>query len=225
MLPILPNFTSIKIDPIINLFANTKSDDEFMLGFLLFSIITTSLSTIAAYKKKEKAKAAKKLSDDMKKQYEDSFKQLLKFSLIVMPIVFLICFGSFALRHTAKKEANTYPLETVFNTYSIYEIEKNHQKEEYEQSVVYDSSGNIKSGKTEVLFKVYLKKRANNTAINKNAHIDMIFHNFVELDVIKVNKSSFDILLPDGKVVTIKEKDAKGVFKTLKKINSEKRGN
>lgn len=43
----------------------------------------------------------------------------------------------------------------------------------------------------------------------------------VVVNVSKINKNSFDILLPDGQVVTIKEKEAKEIFNTLKKINEK----
>lgn len=40
----------------------------------------------------------------------------------------------------------------------------------------------------------------------------------VVLEVSKVNKDSFDIILPDEKVETIKKDDAPEVFNALKKI-------
>ena len=45
----------------------------------------------------------------------------------------------------------------------------------------------------------------------------------VVIDVTKINKNSFDILLPDDQVVTVKEKDAKEIFNTLNKIKEKER--
>ena len=56
----------INPNPIIILFTNTNSEDKFILGFLLFCIITATFTTVTSYKKKEKIKT-KQVSDDIKK--------------------------------------------------------------------------------------------------------------------------------------------------------------
>lgn len=43
------------------------------------------------------------------------------------------------------------------------------------------------------------------------------------MNVTKINKDSFDVLLPNGQVTSVKEKEAKEIFKTLKKINTKER--
>lgn len=201
----------INPNPIIILFTNTNPEDKFILGFLLFCIIAATFTTVTSYKKKEKIKT-KQVSDDIKKYFEDNYNNIFNFVLIVIPIVFIICFGIFSVRYDAKKSASTLSSRAVFSTYSVYKIE---------QTVVYDSSGDIKSRKKEVLFKVYLKRNANNTIINKKSLYSIIFHNFVELDITKVNKDGFGVALPDGQATTIKKDDAPEVFNALNKIKSD----
>ena len=45
----------------------------------------------------------------------------------------------------------------------------------------------------------------------------------VVINVTKVNDNSFNVLLPDDQVVTVKEKDAKEIFNTLNKIKEKER--
>lgn len=93
----------INPNPIIILFTNTNSEDKFILGFLLFCIIAATFTTVTSYKKKEKIKT-KQVSDDIKKYFEDNYKNIFNFVLIVIPIVFIICFGIFSVRYDAKNQ-------------------------------------------------------------------------------------------------------------------------
>ena len=112
---------------------------------------------------------------------------------------------------------NNLSLKSVFSNYNIDRIEwiKSNEK-----TVIYDASGNKKP---ETQFKIYLNKTKNRNDIDKS-----IYHYLkksVVMNVSKINKNNFDILLPDGQVVTIKEKEAKEIFNTLKKINRKEREN
>ena len=104
--------------------------------------------------------------------------------------------------------------ETLFSSFHITEI---NETNEFKSTVTYDKSGNKKSETPAVLYEVILNRDEKNKISG--------LKDSVTIDVTKVNENGFNVLLPDDQVVTVKEKDAKGVFKTLKKINSEKRGN
>lgn len=45
------------------------------------------------------------------------------------------------------------------------------------------------------------------------------------INVSKVNKDSFNITLDNGKIVTIKEKDAEQIFNTINKIKAKESEN
>ena len=96
--------------------------------------------------------------------------------------------------------------------FSSYYIASIGQPEESGSTIVYDESGNQKSEKPKTLFKVYLNKI-------EDSHVETIsLKDNAVLKVSKVNKDSFDIILPDDKAATIKKEDAPEVFNALKKI-------
>ena len=97
--------------------------------------------------------------------------------------------------------------------FSSYRIVKIKQPKESDSNITYDASGNKENKEPEkpkILFKVYLDK-------TKDVKTMELEDNVV-LEVSKVNKDSFDIILPDEKVETIKKDDAPEVFNALKKI-------
>lgn len=211
MLPILPNFTPIKIDPIIDLFTKINNNETLLsqsdkgdLGFfyieLVFLILTIFITTLVYFCKR---KDDKKLA-----------KQKAKEGLCVM--LLLVCSSLFtyftAINPTISKynEINNLQLEAVFSNYNIDRVEsvKNNEK-----TVIYDAFGNQKSERQKTLFKVYLDK----TKDVKNIELE---HDVI-LEVSKVNKDSFDIILPDEKVETIKKDDAPEIFNALNKIKSD----
>jgi hypothetical protein len=218
MLPILPNFTPIKIDPIIDLFTKINNNETLLsqsdkgdLGFfyieLVFLILTIFITTLVYFCKR---KDDKKLA-----------KQKAKEGLCVM--LLLVCSSLFtyftAINPTISKynEINNLQLETVFSNYNIDRVKsvKNNEK-----TVIYDASGNKKP---ETQFKIYLNKTINRNDISKSIY--RYLKKSVVINVTKVNKDGFDILLPNGKVVTIKEKDAEQIFNTLNKIKAKESEN
>ena len=114
--------------------------------------------------------------------------------------------------NTINKNINKTPLKDVFSSYFIASIG---QPEESGSTIVYDESGNQKSEKPKTLFKVYLNKI-------EDSYVETIsLKDNAVLKVSKVNKDSFDIILPDEKVETIKKDDAPEVFNALNKIKSD----
>ena len=108
---------------------------------------------------------------------------------------------------TTNKAIRKTPLKSVFSSYRIAKIK---QPKESDSAITYDAFGNQKSERPKTLFKVYLDK----TKDVKNIELE---HDVI-LEVSKVNKDSFDIILPDDKAATIKKEDAPEVFNVLKKI-------
>lgn len=123
---------------------------------------------------------------------------------------FVINFSLAFYYNIANKNINKTPLKTVFSSYRIAKIK---QPKESDSTITYDASGNQKSEKPKTLFNVYLDK-------TKNIKTMELEYDVV-LDVSKVNKDSFDIILPDEKVETIKKDDAPEVFNALNKIKSD----
>ncbi len=70
-----------------------------------------------------------------------------------------------------------------------------------------------------MLLEIKSRKPKNRNDIDKSMY--HYLKKSVVVNVSKINKNSFDILLLDGQVVTIKEKEAKEIFNTLKKINEK----
>lgn len=130
------------------------------------------------------------------------------FLLVVTIIVsYFIVFFSI---DTFDKNINKTPLKTVFSGYYVAKI---NQSEE---------SGNQKSEKLKVLFKVYLNKIEDVETINMRLKDNVVLH------VSKVNKDSLEIVLPnedeeDKKVEIIKKEDAPEIFNTLNKITQKER--
>lgn len=214
MLPILPT----RINPIIDLFVNVnnhqamlgkldKMDLHFFYIELFFIALTIAVTALVYFINRRKNK---KLA-----------KQKAKEGLCMMLI--LAVFASFTyfttINPTISKynKINNLSLETLFSSYHINKIE---EIKNTEKTVVYDASGDKKP---ETQFKVYLKKTFKNKSVGKSIY--KYLDNLVVINVSKINKNSFDILLPDGQVVTIKEKDAEQIFNTINKIKAKESEN
>lgn len=133
---------------------------------------------------------------------------VLIFVFIIVGIT--ICTVLFIHVNTTNKNINKTPIKTVFSSYRIVKIK---QPKESDSNITYDASGNKENKEPEkpkILFKVYLDK-------TKDVKTMELEDNVV-LEVSKVNKDSFDIILPDDKAATIKKEDAPEVFNALKKI-------
>ena len=68
-----------------------------------------------------------------------------------------------------------------------------------------------------------MKKIKNNKNIDESEY--KYLDDSVTIDVVKVDKNSFDIVLPDGEIVTIKNKEAEQIFNTLNKIKAKESEN
>lgn len=133
---------------------------------------------------------------------------VLIFVFIILGIT--ICTVLFIHVNTTNKNINKTPIKTVFSSYRIVKIK---QPKESDSNITYDASGNKEPEKPKILFKVYLDK-------TKDVKTMELEDNVV-LEVSKVNKDSFDIILPDEKVKTIKRDDALEVFNALNKIKND----
>lgn len=133
---------------------------------------------------------------------------VLIFVFIILGIT--ICTVLFIHVNTTNKNINKTPIKTVFSSYRIVKIK---QPKESDSNITYDASGNKEPEKPKILFKVYLDK-------TKDVKTMELEDNVV-LEVSKVNKDSFDIILPDEKVKTIKRDDAPEVFNALNKIKND----
>lgn len=149
-----------------------------------------------------------------KKIAKRKFLQIFCVSLLVMIPILVIWLNIIISANTLYKEVknNNITTETLFSIYHITEI---NETNEFKSTVTYDKSGNKKSEEPAVLYEVYLNKdKKNKTTGLKGSAI---------MNVTKINKDSFDVLLPNGQVTSVKEKEAKEIFKTLKKINTKER--
>lgn len=197
---------TLKLLTIFNL-----NDDVFIIFLLMFSSLLVASINIMYYRYYLKYKTS-----SYKKIAKRKFLQIFCVSLLVMIPILVIWLNIIISANTLYKEVknNNITTETLFSIYHITEI---NETNEFKSTVTYDKSGNKKSGTPAVLYEVIL----NRDEKNKIAGLK----DSVKIDVTKVNENGFNVLLPDDQVVTIKEKDAKEIFKTLKKINSEKREN
>lgn len=192
-----PNIT--KINPILELFVSGKISFSLIVVMLIFFFIFAKVSQYFLNKD------FKIMSKWGKFLFEELFMPMLFLFLGLVAVYFVITFYF----DTTNKNINKTPLKTVFSSYYVASIG---QPEESSSTIVYDSSGNQKSEKPKTLFKVYLNKI-------EDSYIEtMSLKDNTVLKVSKVNKDSFDIILPDEKVATIKKDDAPEAFNALKKI-------
>lgn len=132
-----------------------------------------------------------------KKVVEEKIKPNIFAILTLACCSFFTYFSMISPRINLYNKINDLSLEQVFSSYYIKKIEK-----------------------TEIQSKVYLKKIKNNR--NTDESIYEYLDDSVVINVSKVNKDSFDIILSDDKVETIKKDDAPEVFNALKKIKEDK---
>lgn len=195
-----PNIT--EINPILELFKSQKiSLSLFAIMFVFFLIF----AQVWLYIFDKDFKIKRGWVNYLFKEF--FLPALLLFSGVVVGY-FVVAFYF----NTINKNINKTPLKDVFSSYYIASIG---QPEESGSTIVYDESGNQKSEKPKTLFKVYLNKI-------EDSHVETIsLKDNAVLKVSKVNKDSFDIILPDDKAATIKKEDAPEVFNALNKIKSD----
>lgn len=195
-----PNIT--EINPILELFKSQKiSLSLFAIMFVFFLIF----AQVWLYIFDKDFKIKRGWVNYLFKEF--FLPALLLFSGVVVGY-FVVAFYF----NATNKNINKTPLKDVFSSYYIASIG---QPEESGSTIVYDSSGNQKSEKLKTLFKVYLNK------IEDSYVETMSLKDNTVLNVSKINKDSFDIILPDDKVETIKKDDAPEVFNALNKIKSD----
>ena len=212
MLPV----SQTTINPIIDLFMGinnhqtlpSQSDKGAVVFFYIkiaFLILTTFVTILVYfYKRKDNEKLAKqKVKEGLFWMLLLTCSSLFTYFAIIKPII------------SEYNAINNLSPKSVFSNYNIDRVEwiKSNEK-----TVIYDASGNKKP---ETQFKIHLDKTKSRNDIDKS-----IYHYLkksVVMNVSKINKNSFDILLSDGQVVTIKEKEAKEIFNILKKINTNER--
>ena len=214
MLPI----SQTTINPIIDLFLGINNhqtlpsqSDKGAVGFfyikLAFLFLTTFVTIwVYFYKRKDNEKLAKqKVKEGLFWMLLLACSSLFTYFVIIKPII------------SEYNKINNLSLEILFSSYHIDKIE---ETKNTGKTVIYDASGDKKP---ETQFKIYLDKTKNRNDIDKS-----IYHYLkksVVVNVSKINKNSFDILLPDGQVVTIKEKDAEQIFNTINKIKAKESEN
>lgn len=210
MLPI----SQTTINPIIDLFMGINNhqtlpsqSDKGALGFLYINFAFLFLTTFVTiliyfYKRKDNEKIAKQ-----------KVKEGLFWMLLLTYSSLFTYFGIIKPTISEYNAINNLSLKSVFSNYNIDRVEwiKSNEK-----TVIYDAFGDKKP---ETQFKIHLDKTKNRNDIDKSMY--HYLKKSVVVNVSKINKNSFDILLPDGQVVTIKEKEAKEIFNTLKKINEK----
>ena len=199
----LPDYT--KINPILKLFASKNIPLPLIVITVIFGLFFGMMGVYVSNKIYLKRFVKYK-------NFYTSLKEYFKTVFLLFIPLCAACFVYIFYFDITNKNINKTPLKTVFSSYRIVEIK---QPKKSDSVITYDASGNQKSEKPRTLFNVYLEQ-------TKGIKTMELEYNVV-LDVTKINKNSFDILLPNGQVATIKEKDAKGVFKTLKKINTNER--
>lgn len=193
----LPNIT--EINPILELFKSQKISSSLVAITFVFLLI---FAKVSMYFLDKDFKIKRGWVNYLFKEF--FLPALLVFSGVVIGY-FVIAFYF----NTTNKNINKTPLKAVFSSYYIASIS---QLEETGSTIVYDASGNQKSEKLKTLFKVYLNR------IEDSYVETMSLKDNAVLEVSKVNKDSFDIILPDDKAATIKKEDAPEVFNALKKI-------
>lgn len=148
----------------------------------------------------------------MKKIQKRDLKKFLYISLLLAVPTIVVWMYAIVSTNTLYKEVknNNITTETLFSSYHVAEI---NETNEFESTATYDKDGNKKSESPAVLYEVVLIKDKK----NKNAGLK----GSVVINVTKVNKNSFDVLITYDQVVTIKKEDAPEVFNALNKIKSD----
>lgn len=195
---------TLKLLTIFNL-----NDDVFIIFLLMFSSLLVASINIMYYRYYLKHKTSR-----YKKIAKRKFLQIFCVSLLVMIPILVIWLNIIISANTLYKEVknNNITTETLFSVYHITEINGTN---EFKSTVIYDKSGNKKSEEPAVLYEVVLSKDEKNKIVGLKGS--------VVINVTKVNDNSFNVLLPDDQVVTVKEKDAKEIFNTLNKIKEKER--
>jgi len=193
-----------KINPVLKLFASRNMSLSLIILIVILGIFLGMV--VMHFSKKQylkKGNLYKKVYIFLKECF------LTIFSCYAAAV---ITYSAFAFYFDiTNKNINTTPIKTAFSSYRIVKIK---QPKESDSTITYDASGNIESEKPKTLFNVYLEK----TKDVKTMELEYD----VVLEVTKVNKDSFDIILPDDKTATIKKEDAPEVFNALKKIKDDK---
>ena len=191
-----------EINPILELFMSKNPPSSlFVILFfidLVFFVVMAGLSLL--------------ISDFTRiNKYTPFVRKIISWQKWLYIVTFIaICLVFVFHYETTNKAIRKTPLKSVFSSYRIAKIK---QPKESDSAITYDAFGNQKSERPKTLFKVYLDK----TKDVKNIELE---HDVI-LEVSKVNKDSFDIILPDEKVETIKKDDAPEVFNALNKIKSD----
>lgn len=193
----LPNIT--EINPILELFKSQKISPSLVAITFVFLLI---FAKVSMYFLDKDFKIKRGWVNYLFKEF--FLPTLLVFSGVVVGYFVIVFYFNIT-----NKNINKTPLKDVFSSYYIASIG---QPEESSSTIVYDASGNQKSEKLKTLFKVYLNR------IEDSYVETMSLKDNAVLEVSKVNKDSFDIILPDDKAATIKKEDAPEVFNALKKI-------
>lgn len=212
MLPFLPT----TINPIIDLFTNVnnrqtmlgkldKMDLHFFYIELFFIALTIVVTALVYFSNRQKNK----------KLAKNKAKEGLYMMLSLTVFASLTYFTTINPTISKYNKINNLPLETLFSSYHINKIE---ETKNTEKTVIYDASGDKKP---KIQFKVYLKKSFKNKSVDKSIY--KYLNDLVVINVIKVNKDSFDITLNDGQIVTTKKKDAEQIFNALNKITTNER--
>ena len=181
-----------KINPVLKLFASRNMSLSLIILIVILGIFLGMV--VIHFSKKQylkKGSLYKKVYIFLKECF------LTIFSCFAAAVITYSVFAFYF--DITNKNINTTPLKTVFSSYYIASIG---QPEESSSTIVYDVSGNQKSEKPKTLFKVYLNKI-------EDSHVEtMSLKDNAVLKVSKINKDSFDIILPDDKAATIKKEDA-----------------
>ena len=196
----LPDYT--KINPILKVFVPEFLPSSMVAGLLIL-FLTFGLIAIGFLNRDLNRMEKCRYTNYLPKK---SYWEIYWFITLMVASYFLIVFYSDVIH----KNINQIPLKTVFSSYRISKIS---QLKESNSTIIYDESEEPK-----VLFKVYLKQI--------KAVGAMPLNNDVILDVSKVNKDSFEIVLPnedeeDKKVETIKKEEAPEVYQKILKYKKE----
>lgn len=193
MLPFLPRIT--EVDSIHAFF--TKLNMSWMIVSLI--VVVVFYLMIDKYIHREATKV-------------DILEKAIPLIFLYFFIGITICTALAIYVDTNNENINKTPIKTMFSSYRITKIK---QSKEFDSDITHDASRNQKSEKSKIIFKVYLDKIKDVKT--------MELEDDVVLDVLKVGENSFDIILTNGQIVTIKKKEAEQIFNTLKKITANER--
>lgn len=198
--------------PIFELFTMLSlKKDIFIVAALIFGLLVMVSKNIEYYRYYLKSKGL-----SYEKISKKRFKKFLYISLLLAVPTIVVWMYAIVSTNTLYKEVknNNITTETLFSSYHVAEI---NETNEFESTATYDKDGNKKSESPAVLYEVVLIKDKK----NKNAGLK----GSVVINVTKVNKNSFDVLITYDQVVTIKKEDAEQIFNTLNKIKAKESEN